>query len=165
MFFVLEWGYKLKMLTSVLRMDKYEAAITLFYGEIKLFNGIFKHWSTSTLGMNTRRYWVNVRIHVTPLTSTRGCGWKSRIISHLFYSTIWIVFLSFEQVCTCFDYSYTTSPRMKMWLVPEVQASIPMYAKKGLNKYLKFSVTYLYWLKAIFWSQKLHLNNVTNQCD
>lgn len=47
-----------------------------------------------------------------------------------------MVFLSSEQVCACFDYSYTTSVRMKMWLVPEVQVSNPMCAEKGLNKYV-----------------------------
>lgn len=155
----------LKIFTSILRVDDFEASISLSYRMIKLFHGIFKHWSTSTVGMNTGWYWVNVSIGVTPLASTGGCGWKSRIIPYYFYFTIWIVFLSFERVCTCCDYSYTTSVRMKMWLVPEVQVSNHMCAKKGLNKYSKFSVTYLNWLRAIFWSQKLHLNNVINQCD
>lgn len=149
-------------------MCNFEATISLFYGEIKLFNRIFKHWCTPTLGMNTRRYWVDVCIHVTSLTSTGECGWKSRIVSYYFYSTMWIVFRCFEELCTCFEYSHSTSVKMKIWLVPvsflpEVWALNPMYAKKELNRCLKLFD--LYWFRAVFWSQKLLLNNLTNQCD
>lgn len=65
----------LKNLTSILRMDDFKATISLSYREIKLFNGIFKHWSTSTVGMNTgdtEWTWIFMQHHWLPQEDVGG---------------------------------------------------------------------------------------------